>query len=99
MKCWTGDCEISQGTALGEEETQLARLNVFPFPSTRVAEWPTVEWIDGLVGVRANALGVVTTNARAATATAPRTHNERCLTVAPPARLSMRREAFPLRQQ
>jgi len=38
MKCWTGDCEISQGTDEGEEETQLARLNVFPFPSTRVAE-------------------------------------------------------------
>lgn len=83
---------MAQGTVAGADEVQLARPKVLPGPSPRITVCPTAEWMF-VLGVLADATGLVTAQARPVTATAPRMLNERRLTVAPPARLSMRREA------
>lgn len=85
---------MAQGAVNWSDEVQLDRPKVFPEPSPLITVCPTAVWMF-VLGVLADATGLVTTKARPATATAPRMLNERVLTVAPPARLLMRREALP----
>ena len=83
-----------RGRWTGADEVQLARPKVFPEPSPLITVCPTAVWMFVLT-VCADAIGLVTTQARPVTATAASMCNERRLTVAPPARLPMRREACP----